>query len=1018
MVRPYASFGGTRDDTSSKQAQKGWRARVTWHNIAIIAVVFLIILGVVAAVANQFFYWKIEGTWMWQKAGLNLWDIWFVHGVYWWMYLFYMGLFTGAGLLLGAVNWVSKRGSKPPEQRHEWDDEEELTRMVLRFRLLVPISLLVGFIVAVFFSNDAAVQFLIVEEFIKHHGLTWWGFISTTYGDSVRYILAGHYPTGSFLVGNAVVFEFLYLVFLLAAPLLGIATVLIFAQVFTVKQSDLGVVVLRNILIIVTIWACYIGILGAPLVVADITLPIYSWWRTIAVSGIAAVTFVWALSCRYLSKHTKRRLAMSILAVGLVIVLISAPFVQATFKYSVFQNWDANKNVFEFPYKITPHIDYVKWAADLNNIKTIGPGNFTVPTGGEDEIFRSIRTISYSGAIQQMTYAYSQEVGQPWMKLAIESDGNGYIYGPMIVWSGNHEYWILPTSPVLPEQASSSDADIGRRYLYTHSEAILAIDAASGEVVSINKVFPQLDPQKIAMYYGLGGLFKDQNMVFLRIGTWAETHMSGSTASKYYDGQPDYVFGENDKVLGMSERFWYFLLQFNLAFAQGTNGQSISVLQHRDVLDRVSKLLIPGLEIEKEPSTGHEIPYMVVGPDGTAYFAFTVYINRPIDTSYSNTNTLGENVNTNGNFRRLFAVVLVNAHDGTVKGYKYGDWNENFITQFYASFYQPWTTEMPSWLLSQVRFPKSLAYDIMDLYNTYRIDSKDWDSWHKTLNMYDFPVDKSWNYFSNQIDDLRYVPVFYNGKLVYAGVRIVELYQQKSEQWVPRSVAGMYVFFGDGEKVFVPFQNALSLQIILDSMTTNTHVLNILTTRKQTSGQVWDAGNLNLYIINGRPVYFLPYYISASTVLNVGMVVAADGVSGKVGAPYVLQDTRDPAEIAVAPFRAYSLLMSGIVLSGEQQRIDGVRTELTKAGFEVRTPLNAPSANVAYLYANVTFSTPQDWDTVNATLHQFMKDCLVPDSVKVVNIWIDTVGAAKVIYVGALIPTSQGIELHVMTIQI
>lgn len=978
----------------------------------------IVALIVVVLVANWLFSIKIEGVWISRKGGLDVWALWFEKGVYWYALLAYVVTFEFIGVVFAAW-WGTRLKGVDRESRRPQDDFGWIPRRphmdVRKWLPAVPLFFaFIGAVVGSSLAHTVAAQFLLVNGYIQDAGISWPQFLSEGYLRAVTYIMSGHYPDGAFLIANTVVFDFIRLMRAYVIPLLVLVSM---TALFSIPVHHNWVKSLRNIMLIATIWYIYIMIAESPMILADISLPIHTMWRIATAVVLVGVTLSFTVADRLwrgtVPQSTRRTIMRSILVIMLIGLLLIAPSLQTDLAYHRLQDYEGNRNIFEFPYTIRPHIDYVKWADSLGTIQVANASMLTVPPPVEEEILRSIRVVSFTAAISQMQYAYGRDIGQPWMKLAYDVDSSGQItYGPMIVWSGDKEYWVLPTSPVLPEQSSQ---EVGARYQYTHSEVILAVDAATGEVVPISRVFPEADPTRISMYYGIGGLFKEQGMVFLRIGNWTETHMPGYKHSTFYDGEPDYIFGEDEKVLGFSERFRFFLLlQGNIQFATGGFGRDISVLMHRDVIDRVSAILIKGLVVENEPVANTPIPYLVTDPQGNIYYAFSVYIERALNTPYADTERLGQFVETSGDFRRPFAVMLVNTHDGKISGYRYGNWQENYITKFYGSFYGAWDKEMPDWLASQVRFPKSLMYRLIDLYNTYRIESSDASSWYKTLNMFDFPLGRD-DYFNTRIDDIRYVPVFYDGHLQYAAVRIVEVYKQRSEQWTPRAVAGMFVFFGYGKELFIPLEKALPIQIILDSIRSQPDVQNILTTRRL-AGQEWQEGNLLLYVVGNRPVYLLPYYAPSPSVLNVGMVVAADGVTGKVGSPYLLQDSKDPREIAAAPFRAYSLLGSGVTLSGEQQRIDAVKDELSRMGLEVRTPIRQPSANVEYLYANLTFRGLQDWDAVNSTLHNFVQDVLISNNARTVNVWTVFTGTTRMVYVGALVQTSQGVELHIITI--
>lgn len=97
--------------------------------------------------------------------------------------------------------------------------------------------------------------------------------------------------------------------------------------------------------------------------------------------------------------------------------------------------------------------------------------------------------------------------------------------------------------------------------------------------------------------------------------------------------------------------------------------------------------------------------------------------------------------------------------------------------------------------------------------------------------------------------------------------------------------------------------------------------------------------------------------------------------------------------------------------------MDVVSREFTKLGFAVKTPLEI-NPTVTYSYANVTFHMTQDWATVNATLRKFVVDVCTPNRVATVNLWTRSVGPTRILYIGALIQTSQGTELHLVAIDI
>jgi uncharacterized membrane protein (UPF0182 family) len=449
-----------------------------------------------------------------------------------------------------------------------------------------------------------------------------------------------------------------------------------------------------------------------------------------------------------------------------------------------------------------------------------------------------------------------------------------------------------------------------------------------------------------------------------------------------------------------------------MSIAGGKYGDEISILFKRDANERVKSLLIGGLEVETEPTTGKQIPYIVVDPEGNVYLAYSVNIDRSIDNDYIGTQ--GYLVKTSGDFRRRFAVVLVNLHDGFVKGYRCGDWDENYITQYFASFYGAWDNDMPDWLVEQMRYSKSLMHDTVDLYNTYHIGSTDWESWYKTLNMYDFPVDGNWNYFDIKFDDIKYIPMCYQGTLQYAGTRIVEMYKEKAEggQWIARPVIGMYIFLGNGKKLFAPLQSVLSIQQVLDKVHTNPEIQNILTTTKN-QGQEWQEGNLLIYVVGGtEPIFFIPYYTMTERVMQVTMMVAINGTSGEIGYDRIGANPT-PETISSSASKAFAAMSKGI-LKGTQERIDAVKNELINAGVSVETPAIV-NPMIAYSYSTIDFKITQDRENAFAVIHSFVDEVCKPSNITKVYLWVGTKDNTKILSIGALKPD---FEMSILTIKI
>jgi len=998
----------------------------TWINehklitAASIFVFVLVTLVIYFSIVNWLFGMKINGTWMIGKAGVNIWDLYFEQGYYWKM----LWIVPTLWILSDPFFWRKRFTMKLLFRVFDKDiNEKGSTTFTQRFVVGLALMLFrgfIGFIIALLSTHEIAKQFLIIDNSLNAQGTTWASFIREKYFGTIYYWFRGGLPTGSYLIENTIVFEFMTLLATLLLPILAYWSIkLVGDGLYEARKQGNVALAIANVVTLLFLWQVYVGILMLPNNVVDISAKIYVPWNffSTAVLGFMTIALKIAVQVEQLKLKVNRHSVITMITAAIVLaIIIIWPMAQATYVYSIQNKYDANLSTFEFPYKKSPHIAYIKWTNDLNGIQTLPVDSITTPPQFEEEILKNVRVISYTAAINIMKNWYGRYVGQPWMKVSLETLGDGKtVYGPMIVWANGHEYWVDTTSPVLVESAAVRDTDAAKQYLYTHSEVITVIDAASGEIVPLNRVYPQIDNSTLSMYYGIGGLFRDQDVIYLYMNRynsqWDEIHLPTYKGSSSYDGAPDYIFGNDPMPLlpSINERQWYFGWKGTewWSFGDGKYGTEISVLMKKDVVERVNSLLLDGLQLETEPSTETPIPYLVVDGTGNVYLAFAVYINRPLNTDYTDTKTLGINVETSGNFRRLFAMLLVNLHDGTIDGYRYGDWDENYITQYFASYYPAWNKEIPSWVTEQIRYPKSLMLDTMDLYNTYHLDSNDWQNWYPTLNFYDFPTDIDTQYFSNQIEDTRYIPVYFQGALPYAGVRLVELYKESQEkgQYTPRNIVGMYMFLGNGQRYFITLEKLLPFQQIIDAVKSNRDIQYILTTTQQ-RGQPWEQGNILMYVIGGRPVFFIPYYSIQATVTQVTLIVAVDAKANSEGAVnvgyYQLSASPSPEEVRLAVIRAYTSVTKGLLLA-EEQRTDLIKTLIQQNGINIVTP-QIVNPMIGQVYASVDFKVTQESTVVNATLAKFVEEILKPYEISTVYIWTTTVGPSKVLHVGALLP--------------
>ncbi|MCX8184027.1 MAG: hypothetical protein N3F08_06390, partial [Crenarchaeota archaeon] len=437
-----------------------------------------------------------------------------------------------------------------------------------------------------------------------------------------------------------------------------------------------------------------------PSLTYDVTSPIFRLALTISVMLVILQILLETVSFK------KAAMVKNILLIlAIVIAMLGYALPQAY--YRTLGGWDANKISYEFNPRIKPHIELVKLLNGLNEVSE------TTRSPGSLSDLEKIRLTSHDFISSRTSYELSRR-GIPWITGSEPS---------MIYFKDGRLYWVVFTAPVMVE---ATDVETAESFIYTHSEVILAFDATTGRTVPLSQALGMINAPPL--YYGLGGLFREREIVFVNTGKWREA------GTVNYTGSPDYVFSGWVRAA-------YFLLKGRLDIASGGYGDTLNALITRDAYERVSAIKAPLLVVETDPRTGVPAPYPVVDPDGNLYLAFSTFIEKPVYTEYAATEKYG--VENGGCLRRLFSIILVNVADGSIQGYMFEESldSDNYVISVLKSLYPSWGRPIPSWLKPQVRFIKNLMWSIIDVYNTYRISSSDYDSWYRSTGMLDYPRD-------------------------------------------------------------------------------------------------------------------------------------------------------------------------------------------------------------------------------------------------------------------------------------
>jgi len=634
---------------------------------------------------------------------------------------------------------------------------------------------------------------------------------------------------------------------------------------------------------------------GAPYWAMDVTTP-YDYVITLIllVSFLsAAIFFQFGGFSRNLSFAKRRRTIVVIAALALIAMLGVNIAVIAGFKF----NWNNNWVQYEWKPLTEKQIEVTRWSAGIQDIKQSFVSD--VPSGNVTKILSVVRQWDQSAAYTKMR----NQIGVNWMTLS-DSD---------IIYLNGHEYWAAPTTIIYP----STDW-ISTHLIYTHTSKILVIDSHSGDFVPVTEAFKiKREP---LIYYGEGF----RNEVYVNVKGYKEI------GNASYTGQPDYV-------LSGWQRMLWFLLQGQVGFAFWPPQENINMLYNRDVLQRVKSILIYGLTVDPDA--------YLVSDGNRVYYAVQVLINYPMHSGFAASHYL-----------RYFAVVLVDLEDGSMHGHIVGK-PDGFLTDFYKKYYASWATELPKWLVPQLRYPEALlglhnAPGQLDVDFLFHVN--DPFVWRSGSQFYERPPNT----------EVLYILMDVQGQTYFVGLQLVEFLQSQG-----KNLAGIYVAYGGpqlGRLELYRIRNSTKPFIgptaALQALETDDYVrkqLTLLTNPR--------TGNILLYSIGKQLYYFIPVYIRtqvANAVITkmafIGVIDAATGTRVAAGpdssqAYYALTGTTPSAQI------------------GAEKRLEKVKDVFLSNGIKLVKPTEI-HANVEIQVGNLTYLNEEEWNQTKTAINQFLRD--------------------------------------------
>lgn len=792
-------------------------------------------------------------------------------------------------------------------------------------------------IIGPIFAKELAFKYLLIAQWIETQQSSWLDLLNRSFSILYTRLFTSEMPTGTWLIENSIVLEFLVF---LKIPLLifgGIWAVRLVVSFILELQEGRISKVLRAVTLIGLIIILPL-LINVPTQIFDITTPFYI--RSMVIGAIALLVLSIFLSLKdvwvqdLINRIFRQRIILIVIAVILSGSLLYGPAVVALqYAPSMQGNW------IDWVWKPTylPNIEYTRWSTGLDQIKE-DQINAVMDTGENIEILSKIRVFNDAAAKLRL----KPYIGETWMDLK-EGD---------IVWSNDREYWIAPLTITMP--SGGLEEWRASRMLITHSERVLAIDASNGEIVPIQSVFNLTKP--VSMYYGEGGLFESSDMIYIGIPEFTERHLQDYEGPVTYDGAFDYV-------LTGFERLWFFSglfgqEQLRWDFGSGSWGD-INMLYLRDINERLSNILLPGMTIDEDP--------YIVSDGENLYWSLYIYVERDMPTEYL------DYPNHNDKFWRVFATVLIDTYDGTIEGYFIDQDENNYVIDFYRSMYPQWNASIPEWLETQLRYPEYLFEKQIDSYNIYHVDDPLY--WQESSQFYELTTGAA----GQPIEDVRYIAFSLNKTISWTSVRLVEKLQSPG-----KNLAGVYLA-RNGEDLGAVFllrgedEAIIGPQVALDTINNFGSTKALLTLNPN-----WMHGNILMYVINNTPYYYIPYYAEATGTLSPAMVVTVNALSQKVGY-YVITNPQDASEVGSAAGKAYSDLVGvQVELTAEIRRqrvIDEFDEKGREKGYSVEIPEQI-NPDVDFEPDYVTYLTDADWPQTQSKIVSFVDEWVTPNDVK------------------------------------
>ncbi|MEM2910363.1 MAG: UPF0182 family protein [Nitrososphaerota archaeon] len=672
----------------------------------------------------------------------------------------------------------------------------------------------------------------------------------------------------------------------------------------------------------------------------------------IAMITVAAIFAIYA----YLDSRKLGRLGNIYVRIGAIVLVALLAGSIIAIQNSVA---DARKIEWLGPY-VVQEISVNRYLAELDRIKEL-PYNFSM---------KEIRQETISSYIEEHKNILSKVRLWDWdaafTKLKPEIGLIPYVDfedSDIIRFNGTL-YWSASMKPILPAFVKPEDRWFNEHMVYTHvPSGFLLLNAYDGTIADPSKFFKQ---RKI--YYGEGGLLST---------TWS-AYVVGEESSKEVTGHFYSGKGGIDTQPPLS---WLFDITFMLSYPDKT----VHIMRYKDVYDRVG-LLFPYFSYQWGDSWVDMFP---VTDGERTYWLMPLIFRVP-----------AENVPWSRGefFTRFVGYSLIDAYDGTVHLIVIGD---DFFSELFKNLYAEYiSTEVPTWLHKQARYPVELFEWRISIYNRYHV--RDPATFIGAREFFEVPKDLE-TYF------------IYAQPPGFEDIEFIGMLSLQLKGALGQNLAGYAVIRNDyphlGEVIVykVPLESTVKLL----GPTAAIEALRRDPVFKQMETLLRNPriGDNILYQIDDYPVYFIPVYTAPAE-----GVITTIGTVAAVGAAFTGEYYVGLGSTPEMAFRAFLLKLAGLetpppeVTTGERELSnvkEFILTLFEHANVTVVRPEKI-NAHLVFLEGEVNVKSAEDYEKVKEMVQAFIGEWVG----KRVLEWTED----NIIKYGVLIVEDGVVELHYISI--